>query len=180
MVFAIVLTGCATAVIHQAQVSSGLNLAAESGTIYVKDFDASRAVFKGDYSDVAEKVAAQRARLPGVITKEMIDYLAKNGRRAVRYDGGASSAGLIVDGVVTEVDAGSGAARFWVGMGAGSSRVKANVRVYRTSNTSTPIAALEIEGHSGGRGGLTGYADWIGTNSKDIALKVGKFLCGKK
>lgn len=179
LVFAIILSGCATAVIHDARVSSGVNLAAESGIVYVKDFDTSRAVFKGDYSDVPQRVAEERARIPDIITREIIDDLAKKGRRAVRYDRGAGSAGLIVDGVVTQVDSGSGAARFWVGMGAGSSKVLANVRVYRASNVSAPVASLEIEGHSGGTGGAFGYQDWIGANCKDIALKIGEFLCGK-
>jgi hypothetical protein len=35
-----------------------------------------------------------------------------------------------------------------------------------------------MAGHSGGTGGIWGYQDWIGANSKDLGIKLGDYLTG--
>jgi hypothetical protein len=179
LVCALALSGCATGKVEQ--VRTGLQSGRISSTdqVYVKDFDASKAEFKGDYSDVPEKVAVQRGRVPVIISDAITRELQKRGYNAKKYSPDAGPDAVVVDGEVTLVDSGSGAARFWVGMGAGSSTVRANVKVYRASAVANPLADLQMAGTSGGAGGFGGYQDWVAANSKDLAIKLAKYLAGK-
>ena len=178
-VCAAVLAGCATGKIEQVNVGLAPNSITQSDPIYVKEFDASKAVFKGEYSDVPDKVAAQRARIPLIMSGATIGEFVKKGYTAKQYSPDAPGSAVIVEGEVTLVDAGSGAARFWVGMGAGNSTVRANIKVYRASDPAKPLADLQMAGTSGAAGGFSGYADWIGVNAKDLATKLVKYLTAK-
>jgi hypothetical protein len=174
-----VLTGCATGKIEKVDVPLAKDQISKSDPIYIKDFDCSKAVFKGENSDKPDKVAEQRARIPTIISAETIKDLAKDGYTAKNYSAAAPTNAVIVEGEVVLVDAGSGAARFWVGMGAGNSVVKANVKIYRGSDASKPLAELQMSGTSGGAGGFSGYSDWTAKNCVDLAMKLSKYLMGK-
>jgi hypothetical protein len=178
LVVAMAMSGCATGKIEQ--VRTGLTgRIPKTDQIYVKDFDASKAVFKGDYSDVPEKVALQQERIPMIISEAIIDRLQHERYDARKFSAQTPSDALVVDGEITLVDSGSAAARFWVGVGAGRSTVRANVRLYRASDPARTIANLQLAGISGGRGGFTGYEDWVAINAKDLGTKLAKYLDGK-
>ena len=174
------LVGCATGHIGQLAVPLAPNQIAKTDTILVKDFDAAKAVFKGDYSNVAEKVEAGRTRLPVLISEQLVLHLTKNGYSAKKYSAEAQGNAVVVEGVVNLVDHGSAAARFWIGMGSGMSGVHTDVKVYRAGDPSKPLAELkDVSGTSGGAGGFSGYQDWVAANAKDLALKLGDYLMGK-
>ncbi len=176
---AVVVTGCATGKVEQVKVGLAPNSITKGDAIYVKDFDASKAVFKGEYSDVPDKVATQRARIPLIMAEATISEFLKKGYTAKKYTADAPTNAVVVEGEVTLVDAGSGAARFWVGMGAGASTVRANIKVYRGSDAAKPLTELQMAGTSGGAGGFSGYSDWIAANARDLAIKLVKYMTAK-
>ena len=178
---AFVLTGCATSKVEQVKATSDSVQFTKADSIYVKDFDATNAIFKGEYSSVPEKVAVNRLLVQQIISMETINRLIENGYTAHPYSADAPSNTVIVEGKVTLVDSGSAATRFWVGFSAGASTVQANVKIYRASEPDKILTDLQIVGSSGGRGGISGgYKDWVEANSKDLGIKLGDYIMGKK
>jgi hypothetical protein len=113
---AALMTGCAaTGKIENVKVAMTSGQIAKTEPIYVKDFDASKTVFKGEYSDVPEQVAIERVRVPKIITAETVRRLIEKGYTAQSYTSSVSNNAVIVDGEVTLIDRGSGAARLWIG-----------------------------------------------------------------
>jgi hypothetical protein len=151
-----VLAGCATGKIEQVRTKLPPGSITKDNPIFVKEFDASKAYFKGEYSDVSGKVAAQRARIPTIISSAVISEFVKRGYNAKRYTPDIPERAIIIEGEITLVDTGSGAARFWVGMGAGNSTVRANVKIFRANDQTNPMADLQAAGTSGAAGGLSG------------------------
>jgi len=175
------LTDCATSKVEEVKATSDNVQFTKTDLIYVKDFDATNAIFKGEYSNVPEKVAVNRLLVQQIISMETINRLAENGYTAQRYSADAPSNAIIVEGKVTLVDSGSAATRFWVGFSAGASTVQANVKIYRASELNKTLTDLDMVGSSGGRGGLSGgYKDWIEANSKDLGIKLADYIMGKK
>ena len=175
---AVVLTGCAGGKIAQVKVALPPNTITKTDTIYVKDFDSSKTVFKGEYKDQA---ATERQRIPRIASEAVVDYLTAKGYTAKLHTPDVSGDKLVVDGAITLVDGGSAAARFMVGMGAGSAKIKASVKVYRASAPSVLLADFEALGTSGGQGGVSGFQDWRRKNAQDLGTKVAKYLiAGKK
>ena len=165
------VAGCASAPKGS---STGLGQISKTDTICVKNFDASQAVFKGEYSDVPEKVSEDRARIPGIISTEMMKYLMAKGYTVKSYSADVTGNEVVVDGAVTVVERGSAAARMLVGMGAGKALMRANVKIYRASAPDSALAEFPAVGSSGGSGGVLAYMDWNGANAKHLGIDVAK------
>jgi hypothetical protein len=172
--------GCATGKVVEVRTPLAPDAVAKDKTIYIKTFDASKAEFQGDYSDVAGNIDKERVRVPDIIGVELIARLKERGLKAEKYAPGVPADALVVDGRVTLVDSGSGAARFWIGMGAGASSVFADVKVVREGKPDAPLCDLKMAGHSGGTGGIYGYQDWIGANAKDLAITMADYIAGDR
>jgi hypothetical protein len=86
--------------------------------------------------------------------------------------------GYLVTGVLTHVDAGSGAARFWAGAyGAGQREVTAQVLIYDLSvSREKTVASFKITGGSKGEGGIEGAVSNLDEEWDRIAFKTRDFL----
>lgn len=171
LVTALALTGCAGAKIKQERVPLRPGGIAKGETIFVKEISADNATFTGDKSEDDKRVSDEKKIIKHGLASEIIIQLNKRGFVGKPYAPGAK--GVVLDGVVTLFEHGSGAARAWVGMGAGSSNMHVDVKLHRGAET---LADLEVIATSGGRGGLTAMASFLHAHMQDAAAKTVKYL----
>ncbi len=171
--------GCKTAHITRASSDPDALHIAKTDTILVKSFDASNAVFKGDFSEVGVLNDADRQRISQTIATATLDRLTQNGYSAQAFTTNGAAEALLVEGTVTEVDKGSHSKRFLVGMGAGAASIKANVFLRRIGNSGAPAVKLEMAGKGGITGGMWANQDWIGIYSASLVYTIADFLMGK-
>ena len=150
-----------------------------SNFFFVKDFDTSSTLFKGDYTDIPERVNSERSKIPVMITSDLIAQLQLNGFRAQKYETAPTQEGeLIIDGDVFEVDHGSAASRFWIGMGAGASSIKTHVRIYK-ANGNILIGDYTFVSSSGAKGGGLAWQDFVSDNARRIAYSIASYMARK-
>ena len=176
----LVATGCETAKIsHATGVLPGPQ-ALKTVPIFVKEFDASRAVFKGENSQVSVLANEDRQRISRIISAAIIERLTMNGFDARPLSGSPSPDAIIVEGTVSSVDKGSFSKRMLIGVGAGSASIKANVQMYRADNPANSIADLEMAGTSKAfTGGRYANNDFMGIYSASLGYKAADYIMGK-
>ena len=118
----------------------------------VKDFEIKDAIFKGNNIDDTAFISAQRRRIPKELKNNILGQFAQRNLTAQAYSKDAVNTpdALVVDGSITEVNNGSGAARFWIGFGAGKAKIKAKVKVFNTRDPNIMLAEFGADSSSQG------------------------------
>ena len=147
-------------------------------TILVKDFDTTHTSFSGDNATDKNVVKVQKQRIAYDIKILLISKLNQNGFKAYDFNEvNNTDNAIVIEGIVTRINHGSGAWRFMVGFGAGASWMETTVSVYKAENISNILAEFQVQSSSQSNfspGDLTGplvkdlvstIADYIANNS---------------
>lgn len=143
---ALFLYGCAGGEV--ANVITGLKPGdlSKNQAVLVKDFDTANTTFSGDNTDDVNIVKSQKKKIASAITASLSSRLKQNGFNVHDYgENNISNDTVVIDGVVTRVNHGSGAARFMVGFGAGSAWMKTTVKMYRAQSPDEVLAEFQVE-----------------------------------
>lgn len=173
---ATLVTGCAwNGRVEEVRV--GLNKPVSKAVlIYVKEFDSSKAAVNGDYHDIQGMVAAQRRIVSSTITRWTICRLTQLGYIAKVYSNQILGDALVVDGKITTISAGSAASRLWVGIGAGHSTVRANVKLYQAANPATMIADFQVAATSGPESESGHGTEVLFHSARDVGATVAEYI----
>ncbi len=169
------LTSCARG--KMGVVEQELDRAAVTKTtpIYVEVVSAKDTVFSGDKANDMGKTAAEKAEIEARYSLLIVDALKKRGYNA-QLAKGAVKKGVVIGGSVTKFAHGSGAARYFVGMGAGSSNLFTTFMIEDRS-FSKQLAKFEVIATSGARSDVSGFID---SHLTDGAAKVADYIEGEK
>lgn len=165
------LVSCAGAKIKDERVSLKAGAISKKDTILVKTISADGATFTGDKANDAQRVSEEKKLIKQLLADEIVVQLKKRGFTARHWDGKES--GTLVDGTVTLFEHGSGAARMFVGMGAGSSNLHMNMKVSKGRET---LADFTVIATSGGRGGLSSLSSFLQAHITDGAEKTAEYI----
>ena len=174
---AVAVAGCASGRVVAVVKPLPPGTVSKATELLVKPFAIEKAVFSGDNADIPAVVERQKKRIPAELVQTLVTTLLRSGYRARRYTADAGTAGaVVIDGSFTHVNHGSGAARAWVGLGAGAAWMLSDVKLYRADKPAETLAEFKVESSSGGRGGLLAAGDFTTTNLVDLARSIVKFL----
>lgn len=143
--------------------------------IYVESVSARDTVFTGDKSNDMGKVSGEKAEIEARYSLLIVGALKKRGYNAQLAKAPVKK-GVVIGGNVTKFAHGSGAARYFVGMGAGSSNMFTNFTIEDRS-FSKVLSKFEVIATSGARSDVSGFID---AHLSDGASKVADYIEGKK
>jgi hypothetical protein len=138
---AFVLAGCATAHIT-GNVAEGQKVARPTA-IYYTPIDTSTGSWKAQGAALA-KLKSTVANWYNKVLPESLGPIAPT-----RQYTGTETEGWLLKAQVDHVDPGSGALRYFVGYGAGQSKIECTFTVFNLAHSETPFAVLRTEGDSG-------------------------------
>ncbi|PIU19170.1 MAG: hypothetical protein COT18_08915 [Elusimicrobia bacterium CG08_land_8_20_14_0_20_59_10] len=172
----LLLGGCAGGNLLTVRVDRIINRPPENQPIIVRPFRVNSAQVLGDKSNVESAMEGTKDRVKSNIQSFLIEELQNAGFNAMAYNPKARPPkdGLLLDGIVRKIDNGSTAARFWVGMGAGSATIIATIRITRSDNNKDVLAEFDAAGSTKGEGGWSAYTDSAQANSQRLAKAVVK------
>lgn len=174
LAFAVAALGCAAGKVAIVKTPLQPGAVTKSQTFLVKPFAVENAVFTGDNADDPAVVDRQKKRIPRELVTALLTRLSKSGYKGEDDESAAGTQDVVViDGVITHVNHGSGVARFLVGFGSGAAWIKATVKLYRAGAPSDTLAEFMIESSSGGSAGA---GDFTTTNVKDLANAIVDYL----
>lgn len=177
LAFAVAALGCAASKVAIVKTPLQPGAVTKSQTFLVKPFAIENAVFTGDNTDDPAVVDRQKKRIPQELVTALLARLSKSGYKGEDDESAAGTQDVVViDGVITHVNHGSGAARAFLGMGAGAAWMKATIKLYKAGAPSDTLAEFMIESTSGGRGGLFASGDFTTTNIADLANAIVTYL----
>ena len=146
--------------------------------IFVMPVSTDNMRFYGDKADEKERTENERATIQNRFGGMIVAALSKMGYKAQTTDK-PTKKGVLVKGNVTKFDHGSGAARAFVGMGAGSSNMFTDFEVV-DMKTKNILTKFEVIATSGGRGGLSATGSFMEAHLVDGSEKVADYLSGKE
>ncbi|MCX7805242.1 MAG: DUF4410 domain-containing protein [Planctomycetota bacterium] len=174
--FAAMAAGCGSPV-NRVYVDLPPGTISSGNPIYVKDFDASKTVFKGEYSDDPNKVEAERKEVPKIMSAVLVSDLCGKGFAAKEFAGDVPGDAIVVTGEVIEINHGSGHLRFWVGMGAGAARMSVLVRIYRAGTPGATLGQFDVIASTAWRGeGVFSWQDFTRRQAAEISSRIAKYL----
>jgi len=141
--------------------------------IFVEPISADNAQMSGDKSAKADVVAKEKSKISDMFNTKIAEAL-----RAKGYDAkaviSAPKTAVVMTGEVTRIDNGSAAARYFAGMGAGSSNLYTNFKIEDRSQGKV-LSKFEIIATSGGESGFGSYLDQhLKNGAKQLAEYVEK------
>jgi PBP1b-binding outer membrane lipoprotein LpoB len=143
----------------------------KTAPIWVESINAKDTKFSGDKSADAKKTEATRTKIEQVYNQKIVDELVKKGYNA-KVASGMMKKGIVLSGNVSKIENGSAAARYFVGMGAGSANMYTTFMLQDRGNNKT-LSKFEIIGTSGGESGLGSYLD---KHLEDGAKKTAEYI----
>jgi hypothetical protein len=171
----VVTSGCVRAKIKDERFPIRPGSIAKSEVINVKRIDVDKAQFKGDKADDATRIAQEKRMLNQLLADQLIVDLKKRGFVGAKHFEQGSN-GVLLEGTVTLFDHGSGAARYLVGMGAGSSNLHIDVKLTRDTET---LADFTVVATSGGRGGIDAMGSFLEAHITDASEKITDYIMNK-
>lgn len=145
--------------------------------ILVKEFDIDKAEFRGDKSQKEDAVQRLKNSIPSELGGALLGELKAAGFTADFYSKEAAAKtpdALVVEGVITLVNQGSGATRVWIGMGAGSARIDATIKITKAQDPATALTEFELKPSSGGKMGVLAGGSQISGCIDQLAKKIAK------
>jgi hypothetical protein len=170
----LVLGGCAHGKMGQVDQPLDDGAITKTTPIFVESVNAANASFSGDKSADIKRTTEEKDEIHDVYNQKIAEALRAKGYNA-KYVTEPAKSGIVITGDVTKIEHGSGAARFFVGMGAGSANMYTNFKIEDRSATKT-LSKFQIIATSGGSSSTTSFLD---THMADGAKKVAEFVAGE-
>ncbi len=169
----LVLGGCAHG--KMGQIDQPLDRAAfdKSTPIFVESVDATNASFSGDKAGDIKRTTEEKDTIHDLYNQKIAEALRAKGYNA-KYVTAPVKEGIVISGDVTKIEHGSGAARYFVGMGAGSANLYTNFKIEDRAAAKT-LSKFQIIATSGGSSKTTSFLD---THMEDGAKKVAEYVAG--
>lgn len=145
----------------------------KSTPIYVMPVTAKGMQVTGDKADDEAKIKQEKTEISDQYHRMIVMELKKRGYNAKPAK--SAKSGVALKGNVRRLEHGSGAARFWVGMGAGSSNMYTDFKMIDVTNKK-PIGEFEIIATSGGRGGWSAMGSFMKAHLADGAKKSAEYI----
>ncbi len=174
-VLLLVLVGCAHGKMGRIEMPLDPEALPKRTLIRVRPVDPNGMVVTGDHADDQAKIAAEKDTIRAEFHRKIVDALKARGFLAEAAPADAKQPGTYLSGKVTRFEHGSGAARFWVGMGSGSSNLFTDFTL-EDAAAAKVLSKFEVIGTSGGRGGWTALSSFLEAHLDDGALKVSQYL----
>jgi len=143
----------------------------KSAPIYVESINAKDTKFSGDKSGDAKTTDAARAKIEHTFSQKIVDELTKKGYNA-KVASGDMKKGIVLTGNVSKIENGSAAARYFVGMGAGSANMFTTFMLEDRDKKKT-LSKFEIIGTSGAESKMGSYLD---KHLDDGAKKTAEYI----
>jgi hypothetical protein len=144
--------------------------------ITVMPFTAEEAVFEGDMAADGPRITQEKQIIRDRLASQIARELACWGYQAEPFAGGANTARIVIEGKVTRFDHGSGAARWLVGTGAGSSDMFIRVRIYSGSRENV-LADFDVTATSADTGGFESMGrSFLDEHIADGAEKIRQYI----
>ncbi len=150
----------------------------KSAPLYVFPVTTKDIRFSGDKAEETPRLNEEKATINDRFHKMIVMELQKKGYNAKPAQSVADQ-GFGLKGNVSRFDHGSGAARALVGMGAGSSNMYTDFKVYDMS-TKKVLAEFEVIATSGGRGGLSAMSSFMEAHLIDGSEQTAEYIAGEK
>jgi hypothetical protein len=139
--------------------------------IYVEAIQSQDTVFSGDKSADPKTTDAARSKITQKYNQLIVDDLVKKGYNA-KVAIGIMKKGTVLSGAVTKIENGSAAARYFVGMGAGSANMYTTFKLEDRERKKL-LSKFQIIGTSGGESGLGSYME---NHLADGAKKTAEYI----
>lgn len=169
------LAGCARGKLGRVEQELDRAAVTKTTPIYVETISAKDTVFTGDKANDQGKVLGEKAEIEARYSFMIVDMLKKRGYNAQLAKSPVKK-GLVINGSVSKFEHGSGAARYFVGMGAGSSNMFTNFQIEDRSYAKV-LSKFEVIATSGARSDVSGFID---AHLSDGAQKVADYIEGTK
>jgi hypothetical protein len=167
------LGACASMSIKEETIQGAPTLARPS-VIYVRSF-APGSDWRGDFGGLSRDafIAQEIPKLDQRLLVQLAEVAPTAPAPAI-----LPAQGYLVSGTIKHVDAGSGAARFWIGgYGGGAREVTGRVLIFDLAKSSTsPMLSFDIEGGSRGEGGIIGAVSNLDSEWDRIARETRNLL----
>jgi hypothetical protein len=154
--------------------SSARETLAAAEKIYVRPFTMDNTVIKGDLG--GSKKEGRLQQWPQDIAQLVVADLTPYKPCEVIGPDVKPDKGVVLEGNFDTIDGGSGAARFWVGMGAGESILRVTCRMHEASKPDVTLYEFQARGGSKAEGGLLGAMDTMDKNVQNAAHHIAKFV----
>lgn len=165
------LIGCAHGKIEHVGQALEKGTITKDTQIYVEPISAKDATFSGDKSAESQKTGSAKNEIEENFNTKIALALTKLGYKATAVEAGKKD-GIIITGKVAKVENGSAAARFFVGMGAGSANMYTNFTIVDRKKAKT-LSTFEVVATSGGESNMGSYME---KHLLDGASKVAEFI----
>ena len=150
--------GCATGKVGNVETQMQPGAISKTTPIMVETISAKDTFFSGDKSGDKQRTEENRTKIESQFNRMLVDALNKRGFNAKIATGPVKS-GVVLSGTVTKVENGSAAARYFVGMGAGSANMFTDFKLEERSATPKTLAKFQIIATSGAEQNVSSYMD---------------------
>jgi len=146
-------------------------------TIVIKDFSTEGVVYDRIDDEEKPKVEAMKPLIVKNLTLSIIAEMKKRKlfKNAVE-NGDVKEKAVILEGNFTEFNGGSRALRFWVGMGAGKTYLKAKGRLIDAQSGKELASFEDQETGVEGWGSMKSFEDLFPHQAKSLGEHVGEFI----
>ena len=159
------LAGCARGKLGRVEQNLDRTAITKTTPIYVEAISAQSTVFTGDKAKDQGKVLGEKAEIEARYGRIIVDMLKKRGYNAQLATEPVKK-GIVLGGTVTKFEHGSGAARYFVGMGAGSSNMFTDFKI-EDRGFQKVLSKFEVIATSGARSDVSGFID---SHLSDLSL----------
>lgn len=143
----------------------------KSTPIFVEPITTKDVYISGDKSGNKDKMDSTKAKITEQFNRQLVEALNKKGFNAKLASGPVKS-GVVLSGNVSKIENGSAAARYFVGMGAGSANMFTDF-VLEDRAKSKVLSKFQIIATSGGESNWGGYLD---KHMADGSKKTAEYL----
>ncbi|MBA2403946.1 MAG: DUF4410 domain-containing protein [Bdellovibrionales bacterium] len=146
--------------------------------MYVEVISTNEMHVTGDKANDTTRINDEKQIIATRYNAMIADALRKKGYNAQAVKD-PQNKGIVISGKVSRFDHGSGAARFWVGMGAGSSDMFTDLLIEDRTKKVT-LSKFEVIATSGGRGGLGATGSFMDEHLLDGSEKAAAYISGEE
>jgi len=170
---AVLLAGCAHGKMGQVDTALEKNVITKTTPIFVEPISTQYAGISGDKAGKADVVAKEKSTIESTFHQKIAEALRAKGYNATAVSKGKTS-GIVISGFVTKIEHGSAAARYFAGMGAGSSNMFTDFKIEDRSKKKV-LSKFQIIATSGGESGFGSYLkEHLSNGAKQVVEYIQK------